>query len=526
MKITNGNQSSLVNDANLQTATSGTAISSEGFNIVSSAAPSNANNNAAIDLEYLALFPATITDAQADDVRNYINNRNNVFDLKDGFGYYFFESSATSNGQVFSSGGYPWNGRIVGSDNGDTNRYLYQDTLNDRPTSDGYKITFADNTDHFNIASTTQAGWQVVGTSLGTFAYRVNNTAVTELNLLGNLGSASRRKAGQSYGMILLPESATGADIEDARKLLIDRGASDAANTTTFENYWRDRGDIVEFQFIDTSTVTDFSFAWFNTRLTSFPFIDTSNGTNFFYAFYDTRLASFPALDMSKGTNFSNAWNSVSTLSSFPAGAQLGTAATGTITFDSAWNSSGLTSFSTPLPTATSASIAWGYCSALTQFNLDSLPVVLNVSQAWRNTGLTSFNTNLPSATSVSYAWYRATSLNLFGAVDIKNCSDFTAAWQSCSALTSFPSDALLGTEANNVNFTSAWQSSGLTSFSTPLPTATNVNQAWYQCASLTSFSSELQTVTSANYAWSGCTSLTSFDTPLPLATQMLFNMV
>jgi hypothetical protein len=47
-------------------------------------------------------------------VRNYINNRNNVFYRWDGFGYYFFDPQSLSSGAVTS-----WNGRIVGSDNGD-----------------------------------------------------------------------------------------------------------------------------------------------------------------------------------------------------------------------------------------------------------------------------------------------------------------------------------------------------------------------------------------------------------------------
>ncbi|BAQ94261.1 hypothetical protein HOQ53_gp14 [uncultured phage_MedDCM-OCT-S45-C18] len=398
VKLTTGSQVSKVNNADQKTATSTGSLTCVNFNIASR---HDFDKNAAIDLEYLALFPATITDDQADSVRNYINNRNNVFDLKDGFGYYFYDAQKAPVGAI-SSGSSSWNGRIVGSDNGDTDRYLTQGTSNDAPVGDGFKVTFADNTDHLEIPQVTQAGWQVVGTSLGTFAYRVNNTAVNEINLLGNLGSVSYRKDGDLYGVMLLPESASSADIEAAKRLLIDRGAAESYTGSNLYAAWHQRADLVEFKSISMPHVQNLGYTW------------SSNS-----------LVSFPAMEF-------------------------------------------------------------------------------------------------PSAQGIIATWFNNTSMSDFGVISAPNCNNFSYAWQNCSALSSFPSGAKLGTAASNVSFTSAWQSSGLTSFSTPLPTATNVNQAWYQCASLTSFSSELQTVTSANYAWSGCTSLTSFDTPLPLATQML----
>jgi hypothetical protein len=421
VKITNSAQSSSVNGADFQSKTGSLSLEAQEFNIGND---ESGTENAAIDLEYLALFPS-LTDAQADDVRNYINNRNNVFDLKDGFGYYFFDPQIFP---IVSPAAFVsfWGGNIVGSDN-TLNASVSQSTVNDQPTRDGYKVTFNDNADHLVVASPLsggQAGYQIVGTSLGTFAYRVNANAVTELNLLGNLGNASYRQSGQSYGMILLPETATGADIEEARKLLIDRGASDGVSGTSLNQFWRGRTDILEFNSVNTAGVTDMSRAWQDAGLTKFALLDTSSVTNLSSAFANCNLASFPLID----------------------------------------------------------------CSSITQ---------------------------------MGYAFY-GNNFSDFPAIQAPLCSNFSGVWNQCSALTSFPAGAKLGTAASNVSFTSAWQSSGLTSFSTPLPTATNVNQAWYQCASLTSFSSELQTVTSANYAWSGCTSLTSFDTPLPLATQML----
>ena len=148
-------------------------------------------------------------------------------------------------------------------------------------------------------ASVSQAlaGWQIVGTSLGTFAYRVNANAVSELNLLGNAGDVSQRKAGQSYGMLLLPESATTADINAARKLLIDRGSNDGTQSgSSYTAAWAQRADIVEFSNVNTSTITAASFGWFQC----------------------SNLETFPALDLSNSLYFISAWNGCSALTSFP----------------------------------------------------------------------------------------------------------------------------------------------------------------------------------------------------------------
>ena len=408
------------------------SVDSNTFNISKSSA---VDGQAAIDLEFLALFPATITDAQADSVRNYINNRNNVFDLKDGFGYYFYDAQKAPVGAI-TTGSASWNGRIVGSDFGDADKLATQATANDQPVSDGFKVTFADNSDHLDIPSTTQAGWQVVGTSLGTFAYRVNADAVTELNLLGNAGAV--RSVGDLYGIILLPAAATGADIEAARKLLIDRGAADGTTSSAYSSAWYQRNDIVEFKNID----------------------------------------------FTGATNLQSAWQ----------------------------DSTSLTSFSVAL-----------------------LPDATDVSYAWRYAHLTSFNTAIPLVTNAQFAWFNCNLMDSFGTTEIPNCTNFTSSWQNCSALTSFPSGAKLGTEASNVNFSSAWRSSGLTSFSTPLPTADILVASWRDCSSMTSFSvAELPLATDSRqsflncdfstfsteipkskafqYCWSGCSSLTDFS--------------
>jgi hypothetical protein len=416
--------------------------------------------NSSIDLEYLALFPASITDAQADAVRKYINNRNNVFDLKDGFGYYFYNPQDLSSGAVAS-----WNGRIVGSDNGDTDKFATQGTANDQPVGDGYVVTFADNTDHLDIPSTTQVGWQIVGTSLGTFAYRVNNNAVTELNLLGNLGSASYRQAGDLYGAILLPESATGADIQKARKLLIDRGAADGVTGSSLNSFWYGRGDIVEFRSVDTASVTNFSYAWRTCNsLTSFPLIDTSSGTTFNQTWFAcTSLTSFPLIDTSSGTNFTQTWRD---------------------------------------------------CNSLTSFPLIDTSSGANFTQTWYNcTSLTSFPLiDTSSGTIFNNTWQNCTSLTSFPLIDTSSGTIFNNAWQNCTSLTSFP---LIDT-SSGTNFTSAWLSSGLTSFSTPLPTATILSSAFRYCSSLSNLNlAEIPLVTHIDTAFQS-NSITSFNTKLP----------
>ena len=466
-KVLTGSQKSKINNADLVTGSVTGQLSAEEFQIA--ALTNGAGNRAAIDLEYLALFPSSITDAQADAVRNYINNRNNVFDLKDGFGYYFYDAQKAPVGNI-SSGSASWNGRIVGSDNGDTDKYATQVVSNDQPVSDGYVVTFADNSDHLDIPSTTQAGWQVVGTSLGTFAYKVNSNAVTELNLLGNAGAI--RTVGDSYGMILLPESATGKDIEDARKLLIDRGAADGTTGSSLQSFWQSRSDIVEFKSINTTGISNMSYAWFgNGYLIAFPLIDMSGVTNIRNAFsFNNSLLSFPAIQAPNCVNFTETWRYTVSLTSFPADAKLGTSTNGA-TFYGAWQASGLTSFSTPLPTANNAYAAWSSCISLESFSAE-LPSVNNAREAWYNcSSLESFSTELPSLTNAMFAWDGCSSLTSFD-VPLPSVNAMYRAWAGCSSLTDFSEEVFANWNPSSI-------SSGVFDF------------AWLGCSSLTSQSVE-----------------------------------
>nr|BAR33200.1 hypothetical protein [uncultured Mediterranean phage uvMED] len=438
-KATQSATLSRVNNADEKTTSNSYTIEGDEFNIGQGA---TGLENAAIDLEYLALFSVDSVpdEATASKIRNYINSRNQIYLRHQTDGYYFYDAQNAPVGNI-SSGSSAWSGRIVGSDNGDSASIeATQATANDQPVGDGYVVTFADNSDHLDIPSTSQAGWQVVGTSLGTFVYRINGTtAVTELNLLGNAGAI--RSIGDLYGIILLPASATGKDIEDARKLLIDRGASDGATVSSYQTAWYLRSDITEFKSVNMTGVTNVESAWNLSGLISFS-TPLPSATNAKFAWYNnTSLSEFTTTDIKNGTDFTGAWQGCSALTSFPAGAKLGTSANN-VNFTSAWESSGLNSFSTPLPTATSVNTAWRFCSNLTSFNSD-LSSTTDVRSAWRATGLTSFNTPLPKAANVFIAFFDCTALTDFSLDVFANWNPsslasgvFNLTWNGCTSLT------------------------------------------------------------------------------------------
>jgi hypothetical protein len=305
--------------------------------------------------------------------------------------------------------------------------------------------------------------------------YKLNNTAVTELNLLGNAGLI--RLIGDLYGIILLPESATGKDIEEARKLLIDRGAADAAGGSSFYGAWYERRDMVTFKNSSFPDTTNFAYSWENC----------------------VNLSNLETLHAPSGTSFVGAWRGTTALTSFPEGAKLGTEASN-VDFESAWQSSGLTSFPA----------------------LD-LSTGNNFFNAFRGTQLTTIDSGVLLGTAVASAnvnfqnAFRETPLTAFSALDLSKGKYFTSTWQGTTALTSFPADAKLGTAAASVNFTSAWQSSGLTSFSTPLPTATTLTQSFQACSSLTQFISNLSSALTLVRTWRN-SGLTSFSVELPSA--------
>jgi hypothetical protein len=428
-----------------------------------------------------------------------------------------------------------WSNAATGS-NAVTPLALTQSTSNDQPVWDGAsKITFADTSDFlaFDPAAITQGGWLVVGTSLGTFSYRINANALTNVNLLGRVAFTST--PGDLYGMMLIPAESGQFVIDQARQRFINAGAVNGVVGTSVLSYWRDRSDIVEFGFVDTSGVTTFQNAWQScSSLTSFPLLDVSSGTIFNGAWFAcSGLTSFPILDFSAGTSFRDVWQNCSGLTTFP----LVNVSNGT-DFANCWNGcSSLTSFpqldvskginflfafrslssltSFPLLDVSSGTLfnsAWNGCSGLTSFPLLDVSSGTNFSSAWSNcTGLTSFPLlNVSSGTNFQFTWNTCSSLTSFPLLDVSSGSNFTGAWRNCPGLTSFP----LLDVSSGTNFVEAWLScSGLTSF--PLldvSSGTNFQSAWRTCSGLTSFPLlDVSSGTNFLSAWFNCPGLTSF---------------
>ena len=429
--IESGNQVSRVNNADEASNSITHTISAEEFNI---GGDSNGNSSPCIDLEYLALFPASITDSQADAVRNYINNRN-IFYRWDTDGYYFYDPLSLSDGAVLS-----WNGRIVGSDNGDADLLVTQSTSADQPVKSGMVVTFADNTDHLD-GNFSQEGWQIVGTSFGTLAYKLTGGGTSEIGTLGNLGYT--RVVGDLYGVMLLPSNATNRDINEARRLLIDRGAADSVTLTNASHAWRTR-KITEFR-ATMPVTTNLGSAWRDcSALTRFS-TQLPQAATCSYAWYNNNsLSSFTTTDIKNCSNFASAWQVCSSLTQFPSGAKLGTEASN-VNFVQAWRNSGLTSFNTPLPTAGDLYLAWYGCQSLT-----------------------SFDSSLPSTSRVKHAWYGCTSLTDFsaGVFDNWNPSSiqnqvFWGAWDNCTSLTAQSVENILTSIATSGKYATSTGLSG-----------------------------------------------------------------
>ena len=337
-------------------------------------------------------------------------------------------------------------------------------------------------------------GTIVVATLEGTYSANISLDASTQYDLQarGVAASANYGFLKNPVGYLISSSPLSESEITQMENYFVDQGAaarSAFGSVTNFYAAWRDCSSLTSFPLIDTSSGTNFAETWYNCNsLTSFPLIDTSSGTNFNSSWRNcSSLTSFPALDTSSGTAFNNAWNNCDSLTSFPADINLGTNRP-YANFIGAWKSSGLTSFSTPLPTAVSCQDAWRSCSSLTDFNLDTLPTT-NLSSAFNNSGITSWSTELPNVTNCKFAWYYS------------QIASFN--------ISSMPS-------ATSVQY--AWISTPLTSFATSLPVCQNFAQAWQTCRSLTDFSADVfsnwnpSSVSSGvfNLTWVNCTSLTS----------------
>jgi hypothetical protein len=154
-------------------------------------------------------------------------------------------------------------------------------------------------------------------------------------------------------------------------------------------------------------------------------------------------------------------------------------------------------------------------CSSITgifpQFNFSAATTFrftwLNCSSM---TAFTAAGGQPQNVTDFSAAWNGCSGLTSFPLIDTSSGTSFASAWNGCSGLTSFP---LLNT-ASSDNFSNTWSGcSGLTSF--PLintSAGTNFYAAWIACSGLTSFPL-INTSAGINfgYCWFGCTGLTSF---------------
>jgi hypothetical protein len=236
--------------------------------------------------------------------------------------FYFFDATAVSSVVVADPLASPLLVAEWLSTAGPNNlgrKFVQATSLNQPRYVGSNRVNFNDSSDILDFdAAVSRAGWQIVGTSRGTYAYRVNANSITGINLFGNRGFTNI--TGDLYGIILLPADVSPTMIQKARQILIDRGATDEVVGTNVTDWWRNRADIVEFPLRNFSAVTNFQSAWLGcTSLTSFPLINTSSGTNFSLAWnVCASLTSFPLINTSSGTNFNNAWRSCTGLTSFP----------------------------------------------------------------------------------------------------------------------------------------------------------------------------------------------------------------
>jgi hypothetical protein len=403
--------------------------------------------------------------------------------------FYFFDATAVSSVVVADPLDSPllvaeWLSTAGPNDLG--RKFVQATSLNQPRYVGSNRVVFNDSSDVLDFdAAVSRAGWQIVGTSRGTFAYRVNANSITGINLFGNRGAINT--TGDLYGIILLPSDVTPAMVQKARQILIDRGAANEVVGTAVIDWWRGRSDIVEFPLRDFSAVTNFTFAWFNcTNLTSFPLINTAAGTLFNATWQNcTKLTSFPLLNTAAATNLTGAWQGCAGLTSFPL---INTGAV--INFQNAWLS----------------------CATLTSFPLINTAAGTNFAQTWRNClALTSFPLiNTAAGTNFQQAWQLCSALTSFPLINTAAGTNFNNTWQGCAGLTSFP---LINTAAGT-NFTNSWSGcSSLTSF--PLinmSSGTSFVGAWFGCSSLTSFPAiDMPNGTLFNGAWRNCTGLTSF---------------
>lgn len=255
-------------------------------------------------------------------------------------------------------------------------------------------------------------GTLVLATPEGTAAYGVNIPAGT-WSLGANSTTGTAYFPGSAViGAVCRNGALTESEQSQVMAYLRSRGGGPIgyAGMTSLSGYWQNAAWLKTPPSLpDTSLVTDFSYAWMDSGITSFPALpDTSNAVNFSYAWLRcTGLTSFPALpNTSEVTSFSYAWYGCSGLTSFPA-----------------------------LPNTTKVQqfvLSWHDCSGLTSF-----PALPDTS----------------SVTNFSHAWNDCTNLANFPANVFDNCpcADFPNTFRNCALSQASVDNILVSIAAGSV---------------------------------------------------------------------------
>ena len=251
--------------------------------------------------------------------------------------------------------------------------------------------------------------------------------------------------------------------LEQKGVMLLSDSSSPAALTSAFVA----RGAVKSF-----AARTNFNRTFRRIGLTSFPTIDGSNGVDFGYAWEGYEGTSFPALNFASATSLSNAWLTSYSLTSVPA-----IQAPVCTNFSTAFRS--CTSLATIDPNANFGESASGVNFSLAFYlsGLTSLPDNLDMSQGdvftsvFQSTPITSIGTGVllgtaaasPTVNFASAFQSCASLAALPDNLDLSQGSVFNDAFYGCTSLATIGTGVLLGTAASGVNFTSAFQASGLT---------------------------------------------------------------
>jgi hypothetical protein len=367
------------------------------------------------------------------------------------------------------------------------------------------------------IVASTQ-GILVADMSRGAGTHQIEHRGVGDVTSLTHPGGGLEQK-----GVMLLSPSSSPAALTSA---FVARGAVKSfAARTEFGKAFRYMG-LTSFPTIDISNGVNCYAAFEAYQGTSFPPLNFASATSLATAWYgSTSLTSVPAIQAPVCTNFGSAWKSNTALATIDPAANFGESATG-VNFNNAFESSGLTALPAGLDMSKGDEFKatfWG-CSSLATIGdgvkLGTASIGVAFSQTFQNSGLTELPAGLDmskgftfasafqdcaSLTTIgsgvllgtayatatvnfTYAFLNCAALTALPAgLDMSQGRYFISAFNGCTSLTTIGTGVLLGTASSNVNFTSAFRTSGLTA----LPAGLDLSQgntfdgAFYGCSSL-----------------------------------------